>query len=142
RKQVLEFDDVMNRQREVIYETRRNVLTGEDVKERIREMIGRACQGLVDAYCDEKTYEEEWDLDGLALLFAETFAGEAKVDGDELRGKGREAIAELLIERANAAYDKKEEQIGADNLRELERSVMLHFIDQKWMEHLRGMDEL
>ena len=142
RKQVLEFDDVMNRQREVIYETRRNVLMGQGVQERVQEIIEKTCQQLVDAHCDEKVYPEEWDLEGLVQRYKDTFAGEAQVTLDELQGLNRDQIKELLWERARTAYAQREERIGSAALRELERSIVLHFIDQKWMEHLRGMDDL
>jgi len=142
RKQVLEFDDVMNRQREVIYDTRRHVLMGEGVKERVEEMIERECQRLVDDFCDAKTHPEEWDLEGLVRRYLESFNGEPKLEPAELAEKDRDGVKELLLARAKEAYAAREATIGEVNLRELERSVMLHFIDQKWMEHLRGMDEL
>ncbi|MFS8571580.1 MAG: preprotein translocase subunit SecA [Clostridia bacterium] len=142
RKQVLEFDDVMNRQREVIYKTRREVLMGQGVRERVEEMIERVCQRLVDEFCDEKTYPEEWDLAGLVQRCRETFGDEVKLEAEELAGKERGPVQELLLQRVREAYAGREREIGEANMRELERSVLLHYIDQKWMEHLRGMDDL
>ncbi len=142
RKQILEFDDVMNKQREVIYQFRHDVLMGESVDGRLVEMRSKVFDQMLDAYCDEKTYPEDWDLQSLTDRFDEIFAGEASLDPETLRGLGREALKEALEENAREAYAQREQEVGADALRELERSVMLHFIDQKWMEHLRAMDEL
>ena len=93
RKQGPEFDDVMNRQREVIYETRRKVLYGRGHQGTDPGDDRRACQSLVDAFCDEKIYPEEWDLEGLVHRFTEIFAGEAQVDACRACRKNREEVA-------------------------------------------------
>ena len=142
RKQVLQFDDVLNKQREVVYRMRREILLGQGVRERVAETMERVIAAMVDAHCDEKTHREEWDLEGLSERFSGLTAGEARALAQELEGKERDAIRELLVAKAKEAYARREEKIGREAMKELERSVMLHFIDQKWMEHLRGMDDL
>ena len=142
RKQVLEFDDVMNKQREVVYEMRRAILMGEELDGRLLAMVGRMIDEALDKYCNEKTHRDEWDLEALAGRMEELSAGEVKVDAQSMEGMDRQGIKDFLSERFAEAYQRREAEIGKETLRELERSVMLHFIDQKWMEHLRGMDEL
>ncbi|HEX6972024.1 MAG TPA: preprotein translocase subunit SecA, partial [Limnochordia bacterium] len=142
RKHVLEYDDVMNKQREVIYEQRRKVLRGENVQENILEMIGRQVRGLVDAHCPEKVHPEEWDRAGLLARFRELINQEAPLDPSEYEGLGREALVERLTAVAREAYAAREAQIGTDAMRELERLILLQLIDSKWMQHLRAMDEL
>ncbi len=142
RKQVLEFDDVMNKQRQVVYDMRRSILAGEELEGRVLASFERMVDEAVDKYCDEKTYPEEWDLQGLVDRIEELASGEVKIETGELEGLGREEVKRLILDRASEAYRRREEEIGKETLRELERSVLLHFIDQKWMEHLRGMDDL
>jgi preprotein translocase subunit SecA len=141
RKHVLEYDDVMNKQREVIYGERNAILDGKDIHGRVREMIEETITNLVLEFCPEKVYPEEWDWDGLAREMGD-------LTGSHLDAKAHAKIAnpyELANELAAAAlesYESKEAQVGADNLRELERQVMLRVIDTRWMEHLLEMDYL
>ena len=142
RKHVLEYDDVMNQQREVIYGQRRKVLMGEDMKESILEMIEKVVGRTVDRFAGESKHPEEWDLKGLLEHSRRIFLpGQsltphqlAKLEGDEAR--------ELLLQYALRGYELREKELGAENMRELERLVTLRVVDTKWMGHLDAMDQL
>ncbi|NMB24211.1 MAG: preprotein translocase subunit SecA [Firmicutes bacterium] len=142
RKQVLEYDDVMNQQRETIYGQRHIVLRDQNLRENILDMLKRQVDMALDRYADEKTFAEDWDLAGLANHVAVLANHTIKIEETELQGKEREAIRQLLEERLLAAYAEREAQLGSEELRELERIVLLRVMDSKWMEHLRAMDDL
>ncbi len=142
RKHVLEYDDVMNQQRELIYRQRRQVLTGENLKEIVLEMIGASVGRAVNVYAPEGVYPEEWDLQGL-LDYAEQYflPGHGLAPAD-LEGMGRRELQEFLTERSRQAYDAREQELGQETMREIERIVMLRIVDEKWMDHLDAMDQL
>ena len=142
RKNVLEYDDVMNQQREVIYGQRRQILHGENLRENIFFMIEKLIDHGMELYANEKTHEEEWDLDGLMEYSLDLFAAEGDLKKSELEAMGREEIREDLLEAANENYDRRELLFGAENMRELEKVVMLKVVDAKWMDHLDAMDML
>lgn len=142
RKQVLEYDDVMNQQREVIYKQRRTVLMGEDVKESILDMIEKIVNRTVDRYAGESKYPEEWDLKGLLDYGKQYFLVGQELSAQELAKLESEEVRELLLDKALAAYNKKEEELGPENMRELERLVTLKVVDGKWMDNLDAMDQL
>jgi preprotein translocase subunit SecA len=146
RKDVLKYDEVLNQQRQVIYEERRRVLAGEDLHEQVSHMIDDVVTGYVTGATSEG-YAEDWDLDqlwtGLRQLYP---VGVAVQDIEEDTGSRAAIDAEVLtgrlIEDARAAYQRREEELGAEILRELERRVLLEVIDRKWREHLYEMDYL
>ena len=142
RKNVLEYDDVMNQQREVIYGQRRQILHGENLRENIFFMIEKLIDHGMELYTNEKTHEEEWDLDGLMEYSLDLFAAEDDLKKSELEAMSREEIREDLLEAANENYDRRELLFGAENMRELEKVVMLKVVDAKWMDHLDAMDML
>ena len=142
RKNVLEYDDVMNQQREVIYGQRRQILHGENLRENIFFMIEKLIDHGMELYTNEKTHEEEWDLDGLMEYSLDLFAAEGDLKKSELEAMSREEIREDLLEAANENYDRRELLFGAENMRELEKVVMLKVVDAKWMDHLDAMDML
>jgi preprotein translocase subunit SecA len=143
RKQVLEYDDVMNKQREVIYRDRRMILRGEDLRGRIMQMISQVAKGILDTYANEKVFQEEWDLDGLADRVNRTFApGASLVTRAELAGLRRPELEERIVGAARKAYEERETLIGPERMRALEKLVMLRIIDSKWMDHLQAMDDL
>ncbi|NPV79322.1 MAG: preprotein translocase subunit SecA [Firmicutes bacterium] len=142
RKQVLEYDDVMNKQREVIYKERRRVLEGTDLKPVILDMIHEVIKGLVDAYAGEKVHPDEWDLEGLLNQLEIVFGFKFNMSEEQLRSRGRNSLLADLYEIARTAYDEKEKLIGADEMRALERFIMLRIVDAKWMDHLEAMDDL
>jgi len=142
RKHVLDYDDVMNQQREVIYGQRRQVLTSEDLKENIQEMITCAIDRLVTTYCPEGVHQEEWDLQGLFTQAEQIFCLKKKIDQENFEDSGRQSIKDNLEEMALKAYEAREEELGAGMMRELERVLMLRVVDDKWMDHLDAMDQL
>ncbi|MFH0886532.1 MAG: preprotein translocase subunit SecA [bacterium] len=138
RKQVLEYDDVMNKQREAIYGLRRRILEGKDLKGKIAEMAAKVAQDIINTYVPEKASESECDYDGLntsltnVFHFAFTFTSENK----------REEIEERVMQAFKYAYDQKEAEINPVHMRQLERVVMLRTIDAKWIDNLYNMDNL
>jgi preprotein translocase subunit SecA len=147
RKDVLKYDDVLNRQRQVIYSERRKVLEGADLHEQIREMVDEVVAGYV-AGATGDGYPEEWDLDKLWRAFRQLFPISISVDdvveevGGERAGLSGEFITEAAITDARAAYERREEEFGPEVMRELERRVVLSVLDRKWREHLYEMDYL
>ena len=142
RKHVLEYDDVMNKQREIIYEERNRVLAGKDIHGRVTEMMQQTITDGVLYHCDENSYSENWDWDGLGVWYRDLTGLDGVVAGHKEEFDNPHELAHELAESALDKYSAKEEQLGADNLRELERQVMLRVIDTRWMEHLLEMDYL
>ena len=138
RKNVLKYDDVMNAQREIIYKQRREVLDGENLKDNILNMIKSLAEEVVLTYFSS---EDEVSVEALDTDIRNTF-GIEMFDFIKENSKDSNAIIEKLQELALAKYDEKEQEIGNDDLRELERVVMLKVVDQKWMDHIDAMDEL
>jgi preprotein translocase subunit SecA len=147
RKDVLKYDDVMNRQRVVIYGERREVLEGADLHEQIREMVDEVIAGYVAGETADG-YPEEWDLDKLWRAFRQLFPISISADdvidevGGERAGLSGEFITDAAIADAQAAYERREEEFGSEVMRELERRVILSVLDRKWREHLYEMDYL
>jgi preprotein translocase subunit SecA len=147
RKDVLKYDDVMNRQRQVIYGERHKVLEGADLHEQIAEMVDEVIAGYV-AGATADGYPEEWDLDKLWQAFRQLFPIGISVDdvvedvGGDRAGLSGEFITEAAIADAQAAYERREDELGPELMRELERRVVLSVLDRKWREHLYEMDYL
>ncbi len=147
RKDVLKYDDVLNRQRKVIYEERRRVLEGADLHEQIRDMIDEVVTAYVSGATSEG-FPEEWDLDMLWTAFGQlyqptlTVADVEEEVGGERAGLSREFLVETIRADAQVAYDRREEELTGDVMRELERRVVLSVLDRKWREHLYEMDYL
>jgi len=142
RRQVLEYDDVMNKQREVIYAQRRRVLEGEDLSGRIREMMDEALTALLDAHCPRNSDPEEWNLKALVDACELQFWPPKAVSPQELTGLERPALDEKLATLIHRLYDEKEKTLGAETMRQFERVIMLQVIDHHWMGHLAAMDDL
>jgi preprotein translocase subunit SecA len=140
RKQVLEFDDVMNKQRETIYSLRRRVLEGKDLKEKIFEMMEQAASDRVDLHLPEKTHVEEWDYEGLIKSVNEMVPVQGLEQIREV--KKREDIKSALFATLKGAYELREQELGPETMREVERLVMLRVIDSAWIEQLHNMDSL
>jgi preprotein translocase subunit SecA len=142
RKYVLEYDDVMNKQREVIYAERNRILDGKDIHDRVEQMMAETVLAGVLEFCPERTYSEEWDWDGVSAWYRDLTGIEGFLD--ELHGEveNPHELADALNGRALEIYQSKEETIGEEGLRELERQVMLRVIDTRWMDHLQEMDYL
>ncbi|NMB46138.1 MAG: preprotein translocase subunit SecA [Firmicutes bacterium] len=142
RKQVLEYDDVMSRQRETIYSQRRKVLERADLRDNMLDMLQHQVDTALDIYADEKVFQEDWDLVGLGRHLAELTNHSVSVTAEDLAAKSREELQEFLYSRILAAYEEREQLLGLEQMRELERIVLLRVMDSKWMEHLRAMDDL
>lgn len=142
RKNVLEYDDVMNTQRNVIYEQRYKVLMGDNLKENIMYMVGEIIKSEMDQYANEKLYPEEWELAGLIKDAEEIYAPQGSLKEEELLELSRDELEEKLNEVAKTTYDNREERFTPTIMRELEKVVMLRVVDNKWMEHLDHMDML
>jgi preprotein translocase subunit SecA len=141
RKNVLKYDDVMNKQRVVIYDQRRRVLEGEDFSEELKGWIDEVIERAVDAFVDPES--GDIDLDTLAQAMQQLYNSE--ITADELREDGvtdRNALIEEFIEDAHEEYAAKEEELGSELMRELERFVILQVVDTRWREHLENMDYL
>ena len=146
RKNVLKYDDVLNRQRQVIYAERRQVLEGADMEEQIRHFIN----DVVAAYVNSATaegYSDTWDLDQLWTALGTLFPVSITVEDVATRAGGRSAVSrDVLLEEltsdAHHAYDQRQELLGEENMREIERRVVMSVLDRKWREHLYEMDYL
>lgn len=143
RKHVLKYDDVMNKQREIIYKERRRVLEGENLKDHILEMVKNLVESNVEIYTRQAKYPEEWDLDGLEVFLEKTFGMRrgvlSKLDIDSLT---KDKLIEYILDKANEIYSSKEQEFGEETFREIERIVLLQVVDTKWMDHIDAMDQL
>jgi preprotein translocase subunit SecA len=142
RKHLLEYDNVMNKQREVIYTQRREVLGSEDLKDAVLEMIEEQSEGLVDFYTDEKEHPEDWDLKALQDAAYQQFSFKWSVPSIDENGIKRDSLKEMIAGNAKDVYQKKEEEVGAPMLRYLEKVIMLQSIDYHWKDHLLAIDQL
>jgi preprotein translocase subunit SecA len=140
RKRVLEYDDVMNQQREIIYEYRDRILEGQDISDVARSQIADAIERLCGEYMQGE-YQEDWDLDELFTQLEQIYP--VSYDPDDIgEGEGREAFVEKLREDVVDAYNEREEELGDELMRALERYMLLQIIDNRWREHLHDMDYL
>ena len=142
RKYVLEYDDVMNQQRKVVYDQRRKILEGEDMKDQILSMVDNIFEKGMETYADPKLYPEEWDFAGLLKYAEKYFLAPGDLKLEEIEDMSREEVEDKLKTMAHETYNAREESIGSPMMRELEKAVMLKVVDSKWMEHLDDMDML
>ncbi len=142
RKQVLQYDDVMNQQREVIYKERRMVLEKAELRNTILDFTGKIVDHGMNMYCPQEAYSEDWELKSLIKYCEEFFVPPNTLDEEHLGNLSREELDDYLHELAEEIYNKREEQIGSEVMRELENLVMLKIVDHHWMEHLDAMDML
>ena len=142
RKMVLEYDDVMNQQREVIYKERRKVLDQEDLRPTIMEFTHKIVDRAMTMYCPPESYSEDWDLKNMVRYCEEFFAPFGELKEETLADLGRDEIGEYLHKLAEDIYASREEEISPEIMRELENLVMLKVVDNHWMEHLDAMDML
>jgi preprotein translocase subunit SecA len=140
RKRLLDYDDVMNKQREVIYDLRNEILRGENLKDRVLEIFEEVVDNLISNHTDPKEYSENWDWEGLRGGFQRHFLIDFKTDDKE--SIHEEDLRERLLELVRFTYEKREEEIGSEPLRELERRVMLYTLDSRWRDHLYEIDAL
>ena len=142
RKHVLEYDDVMNQQREVIYSQRHKILHQENLKDTIKEMVDETVERTMTMYAPPEVYSEDWDLQALINYAEDFYAPRGLLTVDYLQNLSREELAEYLQKVADDNYQAREDAIGPELMRELENLVMLKVVDNHWMEHLDAMDML
>ncbi len=137
RRNVLKYDDVMNKQREVIYGQRNQVLDGEDISALIQKMIVDTISEMVDFYCPSNVGTDEWNIKGLLTKYA-WLIEESDIEGL----KKTEDVAEVLLDKAQELYDSRKEEYGEETIKEIERVGLLRNVDLRWMEHIDTMDQL
>jgi preprotein translocase subunit SecA len=144
RKNVLKYDEVMNKQREVIYATRRRILEGEpkDLNEQTKGFLADVVEALAAEYCPQGVYPEEWDLDGLLTAIGQIYPTRLRKDEIDLAATDHAEFQALLLEDAERAFAARAEELGPELLAELERAVLLTVLDRHWREHLYEMDYL
>ncbi len=142
RKNVLKYDEVMNEQRRVIYDQRQRILMGEDFGEQVREMVAERVEGTVRGSLEGVQYSEDWDLDSLFIALKQVFTPTLKKDDVDVEDGTVDEVVELAVDDALAQYDERERLIGDEQMRTVERAVMLQVIDGRWKEHLLDMDYL
>ena len=143
RKNLLEYDDVMNKQRQVIYQQRRSILEGKDLKEDIIGYVESIVDDLADTYLPQNIDPTNWDVNGFNKEMRRIFDRTFKIDTEELsKTKQRDKLLERIKEELIKEYNEKEELIGSDEMRNLERQILLQIVDMHWREHLKNMDYL
>ncbi len=142
RKQLIEYDDVMNQQREVIYKQRREALSGKSLKGALEEMIYEKVEGFADLFADEKVLPDEWDFKGLGEAVFKQFNFRLKIDKTAVDGLTKSGLSRLISDNVLKIYHERESVIGDEECRELERIVMLQTVDNLWKDHLLNMDHL
>jgi preprotein translocase subunit SecA len=140
RKHLLEYDDVMNKQRQAVYGMRRQLLEGIDQKERVMDMVRGIVDQFVDRHCPNEKHPDTWDIGTLRTDVLSQFG--YKVETAEVADLSRDEMSDLIYERLQHKYREKEELVGADVMRQTECIVMLQVIDNQWKDHLLSMDEL
>ena len=142
RKHLLEYDDVMNKQRVVVYGMRREILEGESQEETIREWLDDLTTGLLDLYAPADAHPEDWDLHGLSEALHRQFDFRLPPQAQHGEATSRDGLEEVVRQALEARYKSREETLGAEGMRGLERMVMLQVIDTQWKDHLLSMDHL
>lgn len=144
RKNVLQYDDVMNKQRELIYSQRNKVLDGENLKDTVLKMIDETIEEYSKIYLADEAVHDNWDLNGMREYFLGwvTTPEDLHFTPEELGNTTREEVAENLKEKAHARYEQREEEFGSDIMREIERVMLLRCVDTNWMDHIDAMDQL
>lgn len=140
RKNVLKYDDVMNAQRKVIYNERDKVLDGEDMHESIVAMIKDIIANAINTYCQDQN-TEHWEMEAL-MTYLNTFIPEGTLDLTRLNSYNKKTFTDYVIQKALEVYNAKEEAIGKEKFREIERVILLMVVDRKWMDHIDAMDQL
>ncbi|MBE9502775.1 MAG: preprotein translocase subunit SecA [Proteobacteria bacterium] len=142
RKHLLEYDDVMNQQRTVIYGRRKEVLKGEGIKESVRDIIMETSDELLYAYVDERVSPSEWDIESMKNAYVDQFRLMSNIDEELLEKNRIQDLRDNLLDQVNTLYSRREAEIGEPIMRHLEKVIMLQTIDTLWKEHLLSMDHL
>ncbi len=144
RKSVLQYDDVMNKQRELIYEQRDKVLYGEDIKDTVIGMIDGTIDSYTSIYLADDEIHDNWDLTGLKEFFGGWIPGATDINftTEELGNTTKEEVAQILKDNAHTRYEEREKEFGSDLMRQIERAMLLRSVDTNWMDHIDNMDGL
>jgi preprotein translocase subunit SecA len=140
RKQLLEYDDVMNQQREVVYDRRLHALEGDNLQPEIMEMLEKTIETKVLAHIDENLVAEKWDLKGLLDELRRSFFLDLTMTPEVISDLNQDKLQQIVLKAVKAAYRRKEEDLGEEMMRQLERFAALRIIDERWKEHLHEMD--
>ena len=142
RKHVLDYDDVMNVQRETIYSQRRKILEGIDLRPTVVGYLHQSMQNAINMFCQEGVHSDEWDTAGLFNHVNEILPLEVLIKPADLKGRRREELEDMLDEIVEKTYEIKEQEIGPELMRDIERHIALDLINRKWIDHLDAMDYL
>lgn len=142
RKHVLQYDDVMNKQREIIYGERNRVLHGENIKDEIESMMDSLLDRAIELYTSESEYAEEWDLNALEDYLHQVFLPKGLWKVNDVESMDRAQLKDSLLTVADKLYALKEEEVTPDRMREIERVLLLRVVDEKWIDHIDAMDQL
>src|SRR5659263_398368 len=144
RKHVIQYDDVMNQQREVVYGQRRRVLDGEDLKDHYAKMIDGMIANILNIYCSENSNTDYWDWEGIRRHFEGFLVAEGSLDfnAEDRENMTRDNLVDIITEEAFETYEKKEKEFGSEQMRDLERVVLLRCVDSRWMDHIDAMEQL
>lgn len=142
RKSLLQYDNVMNKQREIIYGQRAQVLNGENIKDHIQSMISDIIEAVVNAHTGDERQREEWDIKGLVKYLENVFIPKGLVKVEDLNNKTKNEIIQELVDISQKLYEQKEAEFEPEQMREVERVVLLRTVDLKWMDHIDAMDQL
>jgi len=142
RRVVLQYDDVINLQREKIYADRRKVLFSDNIRDIVEGMIRSSVTRVVERHCPEDAVPEDWDLAGIVAHVHANLLPEDRLRKEELEGKERDEIIELIMQKVIDRYNEREQEIGPEIMREFEKVVVLRSVDSKWMDHIDAMDQL
>jgi preprotein translocase subunit SecA len=142
RKHVLQYDDVMNKQREIIYNERNKVLEGENLKDHIWNMVSEVTDEAIELYTSNSQFPEEWDIAGLNDNLHQFFLPKGFLRFDDIESLDREVLKEKILTFAEVAYSEKEKEVGLDRVRDLERIILLRVVDSQWIDHIDAMDQL
>lgn len=142
RKVVLQYDDVMNQQREIIYKQRREVLAADNIRQIVMDMIQPCIDRVVDAHCNTEDIPENWEYEEVIQYVSRHLLEEGAITKDDLWGKEQDEIKEFLFEKVKAKYIEREERLGEELVREFEKVIVLRAVDAKWMDHIDAMDQL
>jgi len=142
RKIVLQYDDVINQQRSIIYKQRRDILELEEIHDIVLNMIDEVIERTVEAHCSDEDVPEDWDLQGIIDYCNGTFLHEGQLTKEELWGKEKEEIIAYMKDLAHRLYEERREKLGEELMREFEKAVVLRAVDSKWMDHIDAMDQL
>lgn len=141
RKIVLQYDDVMNKQREIIYKQRREVLESDNIREVVLQMIKPCIERIVEVHCNDDI-PENWELQAIADYVNNNFLQEGTITEQELHEQEKEEMVNYLFERVELRYLQREKEIGEEMVREFEKVVVLRAVDRKWMDHIDAMEQL